>query len=190
MVRTRANKHRARSNKQRGGQISYSEEDKGQMRYNGFTEDNITTLEGLNAPANTVIDMIITNEPFEILAYFRANPGQPNGSPATRIATQAFTAPALTLQNPQDLEQPESTRLTIRDLDLESPRSVAETNWGGKRRKSKKSKKTRKSKKVRKTRKSKKSRKHRGGNAPETAGVMPAEEDEFFQQQNQTNYPR
>ena len=176
MVRTRAKKHRSRSNKQRGGQISYSGEDKVQMKHNGFTEDNITTLEGLNAPADTVIDRLIINEPFEIVAYFRANPGQPNGSPAT----QALTLP---VQIPQPLTMG----------DLESPRSVADPKWGGKRRKSKnskKSKKIRKSKKSKKTRKSKKSRKHRGGNAPETAGVMPADEDEFFQLQNQTNYIR
>jgi hypothetical protein len=146
MVRTRANKHRTRSNKQRGGQISYSEEDKGQMRYNGFTEDNITTLEGLNAPANTVIDMLIMKEPTEILAYFRNNP-TPNPS------------------NEMDTNIPQI--LTRNDLNVSDPTSVAELYRedypedykGGKRRKSKRSKKSNKSKKSKKLKKSRKSKK-------------------------------
>jgi hypothetical protein len=196
MVRTRA-----RASNQRGGYIEYTEEEKHPLIYDGFIEYNeIEELEDLNAPPEQVAKMVSDEIPTaEILAHFRANPVT-NSSQATRIAAQAFTfeepSLTLTLQNPQE---PESTRLNMDDF--ESPRSVAKPNWGspsrgGKRRKSinskkvKKSKKTRKSNKSKKTRKSKKSRKHRGGNSPETAGVMPSEEDEFFQQQNQTNYIR
>ena len=195
---------------QRGGYIEYTEEEKHPLIYDGFIEYNeIEELEDLNAPPEQVAKMVSDEIPTaEILAHFRANPGT-NSSQATRIAAQAFTfeepSPTLTLQIPQDLEQYdlESPRGLTMD-DLESPRSVAKTNWGspirgGKRRKSKNSKKAKKTKKsnkskkkTRKTNKTKKTRKHRhrGGNAPESAGVMPADEDEFFQQQNQTNYIR